>query len=428
MGLLQMVWNEIAYRKMNFALGVLAVAIACGTLLSVVAGLRAYDMRSRQTLARKEQQLKDDLEQLRDEIRKATLKLSFNLVVLPKDQDMREWHERGYGTTYMPEDYVHRLANSKLIIVRHFLPILQQKVAWPEMHRTVILIGCRGEVPNLHKGARSPLVQIIPDGKMTVGHEVHTSLGIKPGQDVRFMGKSFVVHKCHEERGSRDDITVWIPLADAQEILGKEKMINAILCLQCLCMGNLPIERIRAEVAERLPDTHVIEFGTKILARAEARFRVKHEAMAALDLEKQHQRRLAREREKLVSVLVPGVIVVCVACVGLLSFLNTRNRRSEVGILRAMGYSERRVTGLLLSRSLVTGLIGGILGCVGAVAVGLLTTGESAPGALTDHAGLPPWPWLLGALVFAPVMAALAGWPPVVAAAKQDPAALLRKG
>ena len=426
MSLLRMAWNEIAYRKVNFVLGVLAVAIACGTLLGFVVGLRAYDMRSRQTLARKEQQLKGDLKRLRNEIRKATLKLSFNLIILPKDQSMREWHEKGYGTTCMSEEYVHRLADSKLLIVRHFLPILQQKLEWPEMKRTVILVGCRGEVSNIHKDPRMPLVQPVPDGKIVLGHEVHQSLHLEPGQEVRLLGRNYVVHKCHKERGSRDDVTVWIPLSDAQELLDKKDRINAILCLQCLCLGNVPMDKMRAEVRKRLPDTQVIEFGTKILARAEARLKVKSESLAALDREQQHQRQLAGERETFAAVLVSVVLVMSATCIGLLSFLNARSRRPEVGILRAVGFRMRQITHLFLSRCILTGLLGGLLGCLAGIVVGLLFT-ESVPATFLTDTSLLSWQWLLGAFLLAPVLA-LAGWPAVVAASIQDPAHTLRGG
>ena len=403
------------------------MVIACGTVLIFVVGLRAYDMQSRQVLARKEEELNRDLNRLRNEMRKATLKLSFNVVILPKDQSMREWHEKGHGTTYMPEDYVHRLADSKLLIVRHFLPILQQKLKWPEVGRTVFLVGCRGEVPNLHKSPRAPLVRLIPDGKVTLGHEIHRSLGLKPGQEVRLLGRSFAIHECCQERGSRDDITVWISLADAQQLLGKKDRINAILCLQCLCLGNMPIDTIRAEIGKRLPETRTIEVGTNVLARAETRLGVKREALAALDREKQHRRQLARDRESLASLLVPAILVVCAVCIGLLSFLNTRNRRAELGILLAIGYRARHVTGLLLFRCLVTGLIGGLLGCLGALGVALLLRG-SAPAESAGLAKLLPWQWALGTFLLAPTLAALAGWPPVIAASQQDPATILRKG
>jgi putative ABC transport system permease protein len=164
MSILHMGLREILRRKTTFLLALLAVAVAVGTMLTVPAALQIYDLRSDALLSEKEAELKERLRVLQDEMRKATLKLSFNLAILPGDQDVREWHALDCATTYMPEDYAHRLAESRIVSVRHLLPMLAQKVKWPEIKRTVILVGCQGEVTSQHK---SPLGQAPTRG----GHE-----------------------------------------------------------------------------------------------------------------------------------------------------------------------------------------------------------------------------------------------------------------
>ena len=59
----------------------------------------------------------------------------------------------------------------------------------------------------------------IPALAALLGHELHERLGIKEGDKVDLMSRQFRVHKCHPARGSKDDITAWIHLKDAQEIL-----------------------------------------------------------------------------------------------------------------------------------------------------------------------------------------------------------------
>jgi len=173
----------------------------------------------------------------------------------------------------MPEEYVHLLADSGIVTVRHFLPSLQQKIEWPERKRKIILVGARGEVPNLHKNPVKPLVQPVPPGTISFGYELHRSLDLKVGEKVKLMGKEFTIHACHKERGNKDDITAWIFLAEAQELLDKRGLVNAILALECLCTGDaLPL--IRKEIAAILPRTQVIERGSRALARAEARTKV----------------------------------------------------------------------------------------------------------------------------------------------------------
>ena len=210
-----LVLKEIGYRKLSFALGLASVAVAVGSFVGAVTLLEVHDLRTGQILEQKQATLKEKLAVLQDDVRKTMLKLGFNVVVLPKDQDLGDWHADDYGTRTMPEDYVHRLADSGIVTVRHFLPSLQQRIFWPEQKRTVILVGTRGEVPNLHKGPVEPMVQPVPDGGMVLGHELGRSLGLAVGDRAELLGRSYTVHRFAEERGNKDDITVWIPLSDA---------------------------------------------------------------------------------------------------------------------------------------------------------------------------------------------------------------------
>ncbi len=426
MRVLALALREIGHRKLNFTLGAIAAAIAVASVLIGSAMLKVYQLRSDQVLIRKEQELNETMRVLRDEMRKATLKLSFNLAILPGDQSIREWHEKDYATTYMPEDYVRRLAASNIVTVRHFLPMLQQKVEWPEMKRTIILIGCRGEVPNLHKDPRKPLVQPVPAGALVIGYDLHRSLGLEPGRKVKLMGREYTVHTCNPERGSKDDITVWIPLEDAQELFGKEKQINAILALKCLCLGHIPIDRMRAELSKILPETKVIEFGTRVLARAEARLRVQKESKAALERERRNQERLSAERENFGALLIPGLLAACAIWIALTAFINARGRSMEVAVLRALGYRARQILALFLSRSIIGGLLGGLAGCGAAILVGENLRGDlEVP--LLGSTGLLSWQWLLIGLALAPVLGMIAGWFPALVTSQRDPAQILRE-
>lgn len=426
MSILHMALREILRRKTTFLLATLAVTVAVGTMLTVQAALHIYDLRSDALLARKEAELKERLTVLQDEMRKATLKLSFNLAILPGDQDVREWHATDTATTTMPEDYAHRLADSRIVSVRHFLPMLAEKLKWPEMKRTVILVGCKGEVANLHKSPKAPLVQPVPDGTMVVGYELHQSLGLQVGQKVELMGRPFVIHKCQEERGSKDDIGVWIPLKDAQDLLGKPGRINAILALECLCVGSEALARVRADVAKQLPDTKVIELGTKVLARAEARMRVGQEAIEAVEREKSQQQTLRAERRRLAALAVPGVVLACGVWIFLTAFGNARGRSAEVAILRAIGYRANQVLVLFLFRSLAGGVAGAALGCVAGLLIAAQLRGELDV-LLVGAAGLLSWQVVIGALVIGSLLGVVAGWIPALLAAQRDPAEILRE-
>jgi len=425
------IWNllirEILHRKLNFALAVLSVMVASGSLIGSVTLLRIHDIHTSRLLERKQAELEQRMAQLKDDTRKAMLKLGFNVVILPKDQNLSDWYADDYASKYMPEDYVHKLANSGIVTVRHFLPSLQQKIEWPEQKRKIILVGARGEVPNLHKNPVKPLVQPVPPGTISLGYELHRSMGMKVGDTVELMGREFTVHECHKERGNKDDITAWIYLAEAQELLNKPGQINAILALECLCVGDEGLPIIRRQIAEILPGTQVIERGSRVIARAEARMKVEEQARTAIEKEITARNELRAVRERLASILTPVAVTVCAVWIAVLGFTNVRARREEIGILRAIGVRSREVMVMFISRHVLLGVLGGALGFVAGIlaAVYFGAAHEAAKIRMVDMDL--PWAGLILASVGgAAALAVIAGWIPTIVAARQDPADVLR--
>lgn len=421
----QLVVKEILHRKINFILSVLAVIIATSSLICSVMLLRVHDLKTDEILREKETALKVRMDKLKDDTRKSMLKLGFNLVILPKDQNMADWYSEGYSTNYMPESYADKLAASDIIYIRHILPSLQEKIIWPEQNRTIILMGTRGEVPNQHLSPQKPMAQSVPDGTIILGYELHTSLNIKVNDKVDLMGKTFTVKNCYQERGTKDDITAWISLKDAQNLLKKEGLVNAILALKCLCTDdNLPI--IRKEVAAILPGTHVIERGSKVVAREEARTQVRKEAMLTLEKEKQGREIVGKERKKMVSILIPVILLASALWVAFIGFINVRSRREEIGILRAVGVSSGAIFMLFTWKHILIGILGGISGLVLAGTATLISTASLS----TIQAALFGSFNVILKLAFVAVMGATfltiaAGWIPSMIASGQDPAEIL---
>ncbi len=417
----RLVFRELLYRKLNLALAVVSVLVAVGCLVGAMTLLRAHDVRTEQIIAAKQAQMQEQMRLLEDDYRKITKKLGFNVLILPRDQNLADLYADDFASKYMPEEYVTRLANSRIMTINHLLPTLQQKLQWPERRRTIILTGTRGEVPILLRDPKKPLLVAVAPGSMVVGYELHRSLGLSVGDKVTLLGEGFTVSKCHGERGNKDDITVWIDLAQAQRLLDKEGKINAILALSCTCSGAA-LGGIREDISCVLPDTQVIEFASKAVARAEARARASVAARQALAGEKAGRAELRRQREDFAAVLVPLVMVGCVVWIGLLAFGNVRDRAFEIGILRALGLQSRRVLLVFLARAALVGLCGAGLGYPAGFIVGVLWgEGPAAYSALFDPV------MLLVVVLAAPLLAGLASWVPAVVATRQDPAAILRE-
>ena len=423
---INLVVKEINHRKINFFLSVFAVIIATVSLICSVMLLRFHDLSTSKILQEKEAALKERMARLEDDTRKSMLKLGFNLVILPKEQNMADWYSDDYSTNYMPESYADKLSASDIIYIRHILPSLQEKITWPEQNRTIILVGTRGEVPNLHLSPQKPMVQPVPDGTVIFGYQLHKSLNIKVNDKIDLMGKTFTVKNCYTERGTKDDITAWISLKDAQRLLKKEGLINAILALKCLCAdNNLPV--IRKEVEKILPGTHVIERGSKVIAREEARTQVSKEASMTLQKEKEGMENIDRERKNLVSILIPLIIFACALWVAFMGFINVRSRREEIGILRAVGVSSKIIFMLFTFKHILIGLIGGISGLI---ISGILTFAftSSMPSIQTGLFTASLTLKLASVSVIGGTLLTIAaGWIPSMIASGQDPAEVLRE-
>jgi hypothetical protein len=423
--MLRLVLREIAHRKLNFILSLSAVALAAGCLLAALVFLREHDLSTAALLREKAEETRRELAVYEDEVRRLTLKLGFNILILPKDIQLADFHAHDFADRYMPEEYAQRLADSRLATVNHILPCLQQKTEWPEKKRTILVMGVRGEV-YLRSDKQKPLLAPVRPGELALGYELHRDLEIKPGGQVRLLGREFKVAECKPAKGSKDDITVWLNLREAQELLGKPGLINAIFALECNCATVDRLGEVRAEVAKVLPDTQVIEYQTQALARAEARNLAAAKARKMLEDQRAAREELARRKEALAAVLLPLILAACAVWIGFAAWSNVRERRMEIGILRALGLRLGQVLSLVLGRAALAGLGGAGLG----LAAGLgfargWDAGECMRSAVAEY--LHPL-WLFIFLAAAVGLAAVGSWLPALLAARQDPADVLREG
>jgi putative ABC transport system permease protein len=464
MNISRLVVQEIAHRFLNFVLAVVGVSIAVACLVASVtmidageieskqlvakrqkdvqeAGKKA-EIKSKQLVAKRQKEVQEAGKRLNDEMRKITKGLGFNIVVLAEDEDIAAFHAHGTPTGTMPQEYVTRLANSPIVVINHLLPIVTRKIQWAEQKQTIVLTGTRGEVPQAHRDPKKPLLDLVPKGKIVLGYRLHHPRKLKPGSKLTLNGRDFQVAKCHAERGTVDDVTAWVNLEEAQDMLGMQNLVNAILALECNCATIDRLAEIRTEIAKVLPGTQILERGRKALARAEARNKAKKTADAALvaaeesgqqmiDSQKktadaalvaaeESGQQIIDSRKDQANVLVPLAVVGSFAWIVLLAVGNARQRRSEIGILRAIGLGRRAVLVLFLGKALLVGLAGGAIGYASGFLIGTGFSGSLGQSLFDVD-------WLLIALIIAPALSAAATWLPALVAAGQDPAIVLQE-
>lgn len=123
------------------------------------------------------------------------------------------------------------------------------------------------------------------------------------------------------------------------------------------------------------------------------------------------------------SVAALGSISLLVGGVGILTIMTTavRERVNEIGLLRAIGATERQILLLFLGEAILLALLGGLAGVLAMMAI-VMGLGIAVPGL-----PLAPQPlYVLGALVISGLIGLVAGVAPARNAARLDPIESLR--
>ena len=381
--LLRLVLREIRFRIWGFLLATFAVASAAALLFGSEGLLRLEQQMTARYLDRRAKEAEHSIQlheelvaaagaNLQDAVRKQMLTLGFNILILPKDIDLAAMHMDGSITSTMPYSYAEKLANSNIVTINHLLPSVTKRVHWTEKEIDVIVNGTKGEIPIMHRALKQPLLDAVAPGQMVVGATIQQKLKLELGKSITLLGRAFTIGKIQPERGSIDDMSLWIDLEAAQEMLGMQNLIHAILALECECSGDR-ISEIRREIAEILPGTQVMERYSLALTRAEARTESKRaaenalvlaktEGLATLERERERRLELLQQKQSLNNTLGPIVIVSTCLIVAALAFHNFRQRKSEIGLMRALGLGSAGILGAFLGKAALVGALGGFIG------------------------------------------------------------------
>jgi ABC-type lipoprotein release transport system permease subunit len=381
MNVKRLIRREILHRKLNFALGSLAITAAVALFVAFFSAGQASKLET--------------IRLMRD--------IGFNLRVIPAGTDMERFWITGFSEQIMPERYAQDLAAFPGISYNHLTATLQRKILWRD--HEVILTGMGPEIIPPGKGSSLMTFSIQP-GTAYIGFELAKNLHLTAGDTIKVDGHEFRIDRCLSETGSQDDIRIFTHLRDAQAILHLEDQINEIKALQCLCSGEYDLEDsldlLRAQLKTVLPDAKVI------LMQSIAKARLDQRLMA----------------ERYFSFVFPLIVLVAMAWIGILAFLNVRERRQEIGILRALGYGSSKIALLFLGKAVIMGLMGAALGFV----VGTVLATQFGPQIFKVTAqSIRPSLALLGwSVLISPLIAAAAVFLPSLMAVYQDPAQTLR--
>ena len=395
MRITQLVFAEIKGRPLNFLISLLVVLVAAVLFIVGPTIIRGYAADTKQQLRELQTRTDEELSALQEETNKQLADLDtktkrimrdmgVNLRIVHQDTKMGNLYT-DFEAVDFPEDYVYKLASAPQVeSIVHLVATLQEKIKWNG--RTVLLVGMLPVLTQSQKNAeKQHMAQPVEEGTVVVGHELATGLAgdalakadtngngkLDAGEPLDINGTTFTVAQVRPEAGSLEDVQLILNLHDAQKLVNKPGRIHQIMALNCKCHGSR-MSKIREELEGVLPDTKVTEYLSRAMAREQQR--------DAVELQAKNQMKLVREKgeetlaevkqqrehgEKtltsLMSVLLPVVVLVAGLIIGLMTWLNVRERRAEIGLLRRLGKRTTQIASLFLAKSLLVGFIGGVV-------------------------------------------------------------------
>ena len=238
------------------------------------------------------------------------------------------------------------------------------------------------------------------NGTLMVGFTAAEVLRARVGETLTIGERPFIVSKVLAQTGSQDDQIVFTDTATAQSVLRKPGVVSmvevAAHCMDC------PIEDIIQEISAALPNADVMAIKSVVQGRMNAMGHFENFLYGVS-----------------VIVVLVGCLVVFVTMMG-----SVRERTTEIGIFRAIGFRRSHVMQVVLFEAAVISILAGVLG-YGAglgsskLVLPLFADGQGAPLHIDPMLGV-------GAFVFSLILGLASSVYPALVASRLDPNEALR--
>ncbi len=193
-----------------------------------------------------------------------------------------------------------------------------------------------------------------------------------------------------------------MPMHELQPLIGREEQVLGISVMTEDGTDTDQLERIRSQIEE---------LETGIVARPA----------------REHVNGLTEIQLAGAMAWLTSAIALLIGGVGVMNtmIMTVQERTREIGVLRAIGWRRSRVIKMVLAESLILGVIGAVIGIVGAIAlVKLLTSLPTVNGLLEGN--IPPIVIVYG-IVLALAVGLVGGLVPAIIASRMTPTAALRQ-
>ncbi|MBL7115288.1 MAG: hypothetical protein ISS35_05935 [Kiritimatiellae bacterium] len=409
--------RELRFRRVSVVLAIVAAAAVSACVVGARSFLAAHDAETEKLIAALEERAADRMAQLRDDARVFSKNLGFNILLLPGDQDAGRLYAENRSTAFFTRKQVQALGSAELATLNHLLPMLRHQIHWDQYDGNVILVGIEGEIYIKSPNFQKPIEERVDAGMVHIGNAIHKRLKLQIGAQLEIEGETFTVKRVLPQKGNIDDISLLMNLGDAQRLSGQPGKISGVLALSCNCAAG-DLDPIRQELERVVQDVQVVEFSVRAQARQRARSAIGKRTKEEMQDITESRAILRSHVAQFATLLVSLVVVGAAIFLTVLTFASVRERRSEVALLRALGLGSLSIFALMLYKAVLTGLAGGIFGCLVGVLAGRWILGISATATT---------PFMLSVISATVAIATLASALPALMAARIDPAVILNQ-
>lgn len=395
-GVLGMILRELRFRPLSAALVFVTVASACALVVFYQSGASALEAKAAEA---------------EDATRKIQKAMGTNLTLIPAATDLADYYDAGgVARDTVPESVIDRLVAQDAVSMNHLILMLEERVELGGERVLFTGIAASQHTPGRPKKKMNDGVE---PGSLELGSAVAEALGVSTGDTIDLLGESMRVSLVYIPKGTEEDLRVYADLTDAQRMLGKEGQINKIEALDCVSCQDPEQEALsilRDELASVAPELQVQRDADVANARV---------------LQRSLLAKQTGVIQKFHNIMLPMILIGVPIAIGAITMLNVRDRKGEIGVLRALGKGSATVGALFLGKALGLALAGSVVG----VAAGWALVAMRGPGVFEVEAAAlrPANTLLLIVVVAAPVFAALAAALPALWAVTQHPADAMRE-
>jgi putative ABC transport system permease protein len=214
-----------------------------------------------------------------------------------------------------------------------------EQVSWGDRKESVILVGVDPSEESKIKSWWDVSGEFpMETGQVMPGSEAALKLGLKIGDTLEINNTRMKVSGILKSTGSQDDNALIAPLANVENIFGKKGKIS-IVEVSALC-SDCPIDDLVTQISGVMPNAQV---------------RAIRQVM--------EQRMIIVEK---IERLAFTISIILISLCGLLIFSTVSGsiteRRKEIGIFRAIGFSSGYIMRIILGEYLFLGFIAGLIG------------------------------------------------------------------